>query len=190
MTEREDRSSPNDAELLTAIAARDGRAFTVFYRRHLPVVLAFLMRETQDPELAADLAAEVFASVLLGAHRYHADNPTAAPWVVGISRNKLLMSLRRGRIEAQARKRLGFEPVTLEDAELDRIVAVADDGAGGLAALVDDLPADERRAVLSRVVQERSYREIATELSCSEMVVRKRVSRGLARMRQRLDRTG
>jgi RNA polymerase sigma-70 factor (ECF subfamily) len=181
-----DLTRATDDELLGAIASGDSRAFTVFYRRHLPVTLAYLMRETRDPELAADLTAEVFAAVLLTAYRYLDHGLTATPWVIGIARNKLLMSLRRGRIEAEARKRLGFEPVVLEDIDLERVVAVADDGAGPLQALVDELPDDERRAVLSRVVHERSYRDIASELSCSEMVVRKRVSRGLSRLRERL----
>jgi RNA polymerase sigma factor (sigma-70 family) len=175
-----------DGRLLAAIAAGDGTAFTVFYGRYLPVVLAYLMRQTRDPELAGDLAAEAFAAVLLGASRYHEQSPSAAPWLIGIARNKLLMSLRRGRIEAQARRRLGYEPVSLEDSDLERIVAAADRGAGRLAALVDQLPAEQRRAVLSRVVDERSYSEIAAELSCSEMVVRQRVSRGLARVRKQL----
>jgi RNA polymerase sigma-70 factor (ECF subfamily) len=37
-------------------------------------------------------------------------------------------------------------------------------------------------------VAERSYKDIAGELSCSEMVVRKRVSRGLSRLRRQLGR--
>jgi RNA polymerase sigma factor (sigma-70 family) len=178
-----------DGELLAAIAARDGTAFAVFYQRYLPVVLAYLMRQTRDPELAGDLAAEAFAAVLLGADRYRDQGSSAAAWVIGIARNKLLMSLRRGRIEARARRRLGFEPVALEDTDLERILASAERGAGRLAALVDQLPEDERHAVLARVVAERSYREIAAELSCSEMVVRKRVSRGLGRVREQLNGT-
>ena len=62
-------------------------------------------------------------------------------------------------------------------------------GAGRLARLVEQLPASERDAVRARVVEERSYSEIAGELRCSEMVVRKRVSRGLARVRQALNET-
>ncbi|HXD67630.1 MAG TPA: sigma-70 family RNA polymerase sigma factor [Solirubrobacteraceae bacterium] len=186
VADRMDLTHTTDDELLGAIAVRDGEAFTVFYRRHLPVALAYLMRETRDPELAADLAAEVFADVLLTAHRYLDHGITATPWVIGIARNKLLMSLRRGRVEAKARTRLGFEPVALDDADLERVVAMADDGEGPLQALMDELPDDERRAVLSRVVHERSDGDIASELSCSEMVVRKRVSRGLSRLRERL----
>jgi hypothetical protein len=41
----------SDSALLDAIAARDGAAFAVFYRRHLPAVLAFLLRETRDREV-------------------------------------------------------------------------------------------------------------------------------------------
>jgi RNA polymerase sigma factor (sigma-70 family) len=180
----------SDTALLAAIAARDGAAFAVFYRRHLPAVLAFLIRESRDREVAADLAAEVFAAVLLGAARYTTQGESATPWVIGIARNKLLMSFRRGRVEARARHRLGYQAVALDEGDLDRIEEVAQADGGRLAALVDDLPEDERHAVRSRVLEERPYSEIATELRCSELVIRKRVSRGLARMRDQLKETG
>ena len=180
----------SDSALLSAIAARDGAAFAVFYRRHLPAVLAFLLRETRDREASADVAAEVFAAVLLSAGRYAEQGQSATPWVIGIARNKLLMSYRRGRVEARARRRLGFQAVALDDGDLERIEEVAQLGNGRLVALVDKLPEEERIAVRSRVLDERSYREIATELRCSELVIRKRVSRGLARMREQLKAMG
>ena len=183
------RQHSSDAALLSAIAARDGGAFSVFYRRHVPAVLAYLMRETRDPETAADLAAEVFAAVLLAAGRYTEQTESATPWVIGIARNKLLMSWRRGRVEARARHRLGFEAMPLSDGDLDQIAEVARGGSGSLLELVDSLPRDEQAAIRSRVLDERSYSEIATQLKCSEMVVRKRVSRGLARIREQLKET-
>src|SRR5579862_3956674 len=109
--EGEDLSRASDAELLAAIAACRGEAFAVFYRRHLPAVLAYLVRGTRDPEAAADLAAEVFSAVLLSSRKYRPDGPSAGPWVMGIAHNKLLMSLRKGRIESRARRRLRFQPV-------------------------------------------------------------------------------
>jgi RNA polymerase sigma factor (sigma-70 family) len=175
----------DDASLLAAIGDRDGRALSIFYRRHLPAVLRFLLRETADPEVAADLAAEVFAAVMLGARRYRPQHATAGPWVIGIARNQLGASRRRGRIEDHARRRLGFEPAELEDPDLERVIELA--GGGAVARLVQQLPPDERRAVVERVVRERDYPEIASELRCSEMVIRKRVSRGLARLRQQLE---
>jgi RNA polymerase sigma-70 factor (ECF subfamily) len=176
----------SDSALLSAIDARDGAAFAVFYRRHLPAVLAFLLRETREREASADLAAEVFAAVLLSAGRYSEHGSSAAPWVIGIARNKVLMSFRRGRVEARARHRLGFRAVALDDVDVDRIAEVARGGRGRLVALLEDLPEEERVAVRSRILDERPYREIAAELRCSELVIRKRVSRGLARMREQL----
>jgi RNA polymerase sigma factor (sigma-70 family) len=182
-----DRPQIADAQLVERIAAGDGEAFAALYDRHLPLVLAFLMRQSGDPELAADLAAETFAAALLGAGRYREKRPSAAPWLLGIARNKLLESLRRGRIEARARRRLAFEPLALEDSDLERVAALADEGSRSMDELLAQLPPAERAAVVARVLNERSYGEIAREMRCSEMVVRKRVSRGLRRLRDRLE---
>lgn len=186
---RDDPTSWGDRELLAAIAARNGVAFSVFYRRHLAPVIAYLLRETGDREHAADLAAEVFAAVLLAAARYEAQTPTALPWVIGIARNKLLMSWRRGRIDAEARRRLGLEPLQLDDSALERVEELADLGAGRLEQMLESLPPLEREAVRWHIVDELGYEEIASELQCSAMVVRKRVSRGLARLRRQLTET-
>ena len=167
----------SDGALLAAIAGGDDGAFAVFCGRHLAGVVAFLLRETRDREAAADLAAEVFAAVLLAARRYRDDGEPAVGWVLGIARNKLKVSRRRGRIEARARRRLSYEPVALTDADLERVDMLAAQGeTGSAASLVDLLPALEREAVRRRVLQEQSYREVAVELRCSELVVRKRVS--------------
>ena len=97
-----------------------------------------------DPEVAADLTAEVFAAVLIAA------------------------------------------PLAVEDYDLARILDLADDRAGSVRGLLEALPVDERVAVHARVIDEREYGDIAQSLGCSELVIRKRVSRGLARLRARL----
>jgi RNA polymerase sigma-70 factor, ECF subfamily len=179
-----DRARWTDAQLLAAIARCDDRAFSAFYRRHLGTVVGWCARRT-DPELAADLTAEVFAAVLIGAARYEPTNESAAGWLLGIARNVLGHSLRRGRVDARARQRLGASPLAVEDDDLARILELADDRASSVKALLAGLPVDERMAVRARVIEERDYREIARTLGCSEMVIRKRVSRGLARLRTR-----
>jgi RNA polymerase sigma-70 factor (ECF subfamily) len=172
-----------DGELLAATAAGDGGAFSLFYRRHLPAVVALLARETGNREVAADLAAEVFAAVLLAARRFRARGEASAwPWLRGIAQNKLRESRRRGRVEDRARRRLGFEPEALDDRDL----ACVDELAGDVLGLVEELPERQRDAVRSRVVEEREYADIARELNCSELVVRQRVSRGLSRLREQL----
>jgi RNA polymerase sigma-70 factor (ECF subfamily) len=174
---------PSDAELVLATARRDEAAFAVLYRRYLPLVLRWCVVHTGERELAADLAAETFAAALIAARRYRPERGKVDAWLLGIARNKLRESRRRGRIEASARRRLSIEPAMITDADLERVDELEEE----IVPLVRSLPRDQREALLGRVVSERSYRELAGELSCSEMVVRQRVSRGLRTLRSRLE---
>jgi RNA polymerase sigma-70 factor (ECF subfamily) len=176
-----------DAELLSATAA-DPEAFGAFYRRHVRAVLAYLLSRTRRPELAADLCAEVFAQALEHAHRYDQRRGPARAWLLSMAGARLVDSVRRGKVEDRARRRLGMPPRTLTDRDLERIEELVDLSRGlDAAALVADLPPDQREAVLARIVHEREYGDIAAELAVSEAVVRQRVSRGLAGLRTRLE---
>ena len=180
-------SERTDDELLAAVACGDGAAFATFYRRHLPTVVGFLLRETGDREVTADLTAEVFAAIFLVARRFRPrGSGSARPWVLGIARNKLLESRRRGRVEDRARRRLAFEPEVLDDDDLARVDELAAAPEHRVLELVERLPARQRDAVRSRVVDEREYADVAKALNCSELVARQRVSRGLSRLREQL----
>jgi RNA polymerase sigma-70 factor (ECF subfamily) len=175
-----------DAELLADVVHGDDSAFAVIYRRYLPLVVRWCLRETRNRELSADLSAEVFAAALTGARRYRPEQGSVAAWLVGIARNKLRESRRRRQIEDSTRRRLGVQPAEITDADLERVEELASLD-GEILAYVEDLPADQRAALLSRVVDERSYAEIASELSCSELAVRQKVSRGLRALREHME---
>lgn len=176
----------DDAALVAASADGDRRAFALFYRRHLPAVVAVLLRESGDRELSADLAAEVFAAALLAAGRYRPEYPSALPWLCGIARHKLSESRRRGRAERAARLRLGIPTESVHDDDLTRVEELACVGEIALE-LLERLPAQQRDALRARVIEEREYEEIARESGTSEAVVRRRVSRGLLRLRSEID---
>lgn len=175
-----------DAELVAQTLKGDDAAFAAIYRRHLPVVLRWCLRHTHSPEVASDLSAEVFASALIALRRYRPEQGPLVAWLLGIARNKLSESRRRGRVENAARRRLGLERVAISDADLDRVdeLSSLDDR---ILRLVQDLPEDQRVAITSRVIEERPYEEIASQLACSESVVRQRVSRGLRRLRAEVE---
>lgn len=175
-----------DGELLAA-TRRDPEAFAEFYTRYSTAVLGYFMNRTRRADLAADLTAETFAAALASAHRYRADGATAVAWLIEIARNKLIDSIRRGRVEDTARRRLGMRPVELDDG-LEAVEARLDFGAHErwLEEMLASLPAAQRQAILAHVVDERTYAELSAELECSEAVVRKRVSRGLGELRARM----
>jgi RNA polymerase sigma-70 factor (ECF subfamily) len=176
-----------DAELLAA-TSRDADAFAVFYRRYAEPIFAYFMNRTRRRDIAADLTAETFAAALAGAARFRGDGENAAGWLFGIARNKLIDSLRREQVEDRARRELALGPLLLEDAELEEVEQRIDFEAqeAWLRDLLVALPARQREAILASVVEERAYADIAREMSCSEAVVRKRVSRGLGQLRTRL----
>ena len=175
-----------DGELVVAMAKGDEDAFAEVYRRYLPLVLRWCVRETGNRELAADLSAEVFAAALTAARRYRAQRGSVAAWLLGIARNKLAESRRRGRVEESARRRLGVEPWSLTDLDLERVDELASLDERVLE-LLEQLPASTREALRGRVVEELSYEDIAAELRCSQAVVRQHVSRGLRRLRSQLE---
>lgn len=181
-------ASDDDEEgvLLRRMAMGDDGAFSVLYRRHLNPVVAYFSHRVRDPELAVDLAAETFAAVVVDAGRWTGEGPAIA-WLYGIARNKLRESLRRGRIEDGARRRLALEPVVVEDDDLAHVEERAVAGGPILNAALAQLPEQTRRALLARVVEEREYDDIAAELACSQQVVRQRVHRGISRLRARLE---
>jgi RNA polymerase sigma factor (sigma-70 family) len=181
---RSSRSS--DAELLERTRAGDAAAFGLFFNRHSVTVLGFVRRRVGSAELAADLTAETFTAALIATHRGHAHEvPDGAAWLRGIARHKIVDSYRAGRLEDGARHELQLQRIAPTDQELDAI-----DRLGGSAspvhAALEHLSAEERDAVVERVVLARDYAEIADRARTSEEVARKRVSRGLARLRKEM----
>jgi RNA polymerase sigma-70 factor (ECF subfamily) len=171
----------SDGDLLESGSASD---FGRFYDRHLDVVLAFVGRRIRQPEAMFDLTAETFARALEHRTQYRAEKGPAIAWLLGIARNLIIDSARRGRIEADSRVRLGMSVVELDDRQL---AAISERGGRDLGAALAALPEEQLAAVIRRVVLEEPYAVIADGLRCSEHVVRKRVSRGLAALRANLE---
>jgi len=171
---------PSDARLLASGKPSD---FGVFYDRHLGAVTAFVGRRVRQPEVIFDLVAETFARALEHRTQYEAARGPAVGWLIGIARNLIMDAGRRGQVEAASRVRLGMAPVQLEDEQIEMI---AERGAIDLATALASLPADQREMVIRRVVLDEPYPALAAQLRCSEQVVRKRVSRGLAALRANL----
>lgn len=171
----------DDDELLSR-ARRDPAAFGTFYERHERLVLGYHLRRVGDPELAADLAAETFAAALVASRHFRGGGAPASAWLVGIARHVLAASLRRSRVADRARRRLGMEPLALDDELVERIERIGGDAR--VEALLAQLTPDQSDAIRARVLDEEDYAGIAARLRCSESVVRQRVSRGLAALRR------
>jgi RNA polymerase sigma-70 factor (ECF subfamily) len=174
-----------DDHRLLALSRTDPEAFSQFYRRHERRLLGSLVRRTRNGELAADLCAETFAAALTACRGGGTLPQAPVAWLFGIANHKVLDSARRARVDDRARRALEMRAIELTRVQVSDIERLCDEDEA--ASLVVGLPADQRTALLAHVIDDRQYREIAAGLRCSESVVRKRVSRGLAALRVQLE---
>jgi RNA polymerase sigma-70 factor (ECF subfamily) len=172
----------SDRELLVE-ARTQPEPFGVFYERHFALVLTFFRRRVLGAEEAFDLTAETFAAALASVPRYQPGPEPPQAWLFAIARHKLSEALRRGHIQDAARRALAMQPIDLDDEAIEILEAAA---SAPTIELLETLAPDQREAIESHHLEDRSYADIAAELRCSESVVRKRVSRGLAVMRAQL----
>ena len=177
----------SDVELIKE-ARTDPDAFAALYERHVRSLHGWFRTRTADPGVAMDLTAETFAQAALGLRRFRdLRGGTAAPWLFGIAANLLRTYYERDRVETAARRRLGL-PLdrydgAFEDAD-ER--AVAESFAPALREALDGLPAGQRKALELRVLEERSYGEVAALLGTTEGAVRLRVMRALGALSRKL----
>ena len=179
MSNAEQRS---DSELLLAARTRS-EPFGVFYERHVASVLAFFRRRVPGAEEAFDLTAETFAAALAAVPRFEPGPEPPRAWLFAIARHKLSETLRSRRIQDEARRALAMQPIQLDDEGIDILETTARAGA---VQLLENLAPEQRDAIKAHHLEERGYGEIAAELRCSESVIRKRVSRGLAALQVEL----
>jgi RNA polymerase sigma factor (sigma-70 family) len=175
------QTAKSDTALL---ASRHGCDFGVFYQRHVQAVTSYVASRGFAPDVTFDLVAETFARALQHRQSYVESRGPAVAWLIGIARHQIADAARRGRVDAAARRRLGTKPIWLDD---EQLAAIEDRGAIDIRAALAVLPEDERYALVRRIVNEEPYPIIATRVGCSEQVIRKRVSRGLAHLRRNLE---
>jgi RNA polymerase sigma factor (sigma-70 family) len=173
-----------DAQLL-ARADRDADAFRAFYRRHEYAVVAYIGRMARDPDLTIEVVAETFARAYESRTSFQDTAGSGRAWVLGIARHVLFAAWRAGSVDTAMRERLGMQArLVSEDSRNAVEQAVLESEHTVVDAWLADLPPAQREAVRRRVLEDDDYATIAQDLSCSEAVVRQRVSRGLSALRR------
>ncbi len=169
-----------DERLLVEAAQRDPSRFAELYERHFERVYTYLAHRLRDRDAAEDLTSEVFHKALAALPHYEWRGAPFGAWLIRIAANAV----------ADRAKRTSRERTTdaLPDRAADPDVDLADvERAALLFRLVDALPADQRRVIVERYVEERSIREIAARLERSEGAVKQLQLRALQTLRARME---
>lgn len=178
--------------LLVRTRAGNPEAFGEFYDHQAPALLRWFSRRTAAGDVAAELTAETFAEALASLDGYRPDSGPPAAWLYGIAHNQFRHWLRSKRVRDSARSALGLhvQLPTEDDIEMVEIRADIQAVSGELGRAWVGLSEGVREAITERVVEGRSYAEVAEHLGCSEGAARVRVSRGLSQLLEELNREG
>jgi RNA polymerase sigma-70 factor (ECF subfamily) len=165
-------------------ARRDPAGFDALYRRYLAQVYSFAFYELGDHHEAEDATERTFLAALANLQRFEerakpADGEGASTfrvWLFRIARN-VVANQRRG-TRRHPQTPIDAAALVADPLDIERNVATRDEAAAAWRA-VGRLPADRRRAVVLRFVEEMSTAEIAGILGRSEGAVRVLLHRAL-----------
>ena len=169
---------------LVEAAQIDPLQFDALYRRYLAQVYSYAYYELGDHHEAEDATERTFLAALTNLDRFEerarpADGEGASTfrvWLFQIARNTIANQRRGRRRHPQAP--LDAAALVADPLDVEGGVALRDEAAAAWNA-VGRLPADRRRALVLRFVEEMSTAEIAGILGRSEGAVRVLIHRAL-----------
>lgn len=177
----------DESSLIRAAQSGDTAAFGELVRRYQRAVYRVAHGLTRNPSDADDLAQEAFVRAWGAIGRFDVGQPMY-PWLARIVTN-LAFSLFRGR---KRRPEAALEPLVEAGAQW----GVDDDPADHAARFEHDehlrecfaaLSAEHQTILVLRVVDDRTYEEIANILGLPIGTVMSRLSRARAELRRRLE---
>ena len=165
--------------LLILAAQRDRSAFTPLYERYVDQIYAYAYSLTHNRALAEDVTAATFARAIEELPRFEWRGVPYSAWLYRVAAN----------LVARDRRRPGWIELSphLTDDELgpEEEITTRDRDAH-IRAAVDELPADQRQAVLLRFGGDLRNKEIATIMGRSEGAVKLLTFRAMTTLRRRL----
>jgi RNA polymerase sigma factor (sigma-70 family) len=102
-------------------AGQDRGAFEALYRATVDDVIGFFARRVIDPQVVADLTADVYLAALASVHTYSAARGSPRAWLFGIARHVLSGHRRAGLSERERQRRVEGRRL-LDDHDVDRLV--------------------------------------------------------------------
>jgi RNA polymerase sigma-70 factor (ECF subfamily) len=186
-------AEPTDAELLQAHVDGDADAFGVLFRRHRDRLWAVALRTMGNPDDAADGLQDGMIAAFRRAGSFRGD-AAVTTWLHRVVVNACLDRLRAAKVRRadalpdDLEERGDRRPVTTPDrSTIDPADhAVADERRRLVLAALDELPAEQRAALVLVDMEGYPVAEVAEMLGCAVGTVKSRCSRGRARLAERL----
>jgi RNA polymerase sigma-70 factor, ECF subfamily len=173
---------PGDDRLLVEAAKKDPSRFADLYELNFGRVYAYIARRVGDRDAAQDLTSDVFHKALASIQSFEWRGVPFAGWLMRIAANMIVDRSKRSGREISGQDDLPDLPDLKAQPKLEEA-----DRCGLLFSMVEQLPEDQRRVIGMRFAEEKSIREIATELGRSEGAVKQLQFRALQNLRARME---
>ena len=175
-----------DLKLIAAISRGDQEAFETLVKRYQAPLLNFIARYIGDRSMAEDITQEVFLRIYRAAPRFEAKTKVST-WVFLIAYNQAMTEIGR------RKRRQNLWQAIRQNSE-EGVERVSSHHTSGyelqeeLASALGRLPENQRAALLLRVNEELSYREIAEVLGMSVQSVESLLFRARSSLKLHLDK--
>jgi RNA polymerase sigma-70 factor (ECF subfamily) len=170
-----------DERLLIEAAQRDPARFAELYENNFERVYAYVARRVGKRAETEDLTAEVFHHALANLKRFEWRGIPFAAWLFRIAANLISDRWQRAGREQGEKTSLEVESLPATAADIEEIERRAT-----IFRLVDTLPAEQRRVLVLRFVEQKSIKEVAGEIRKTEGAVKQLQFRALSSLRSRL----
>lgn len=182
-----------DVELMLRVKRGDMRAFEQLVEKYKQPVINIIYRTLRDLAEAEDLAQNVFVQVFKSADRYKA-TAKFSTWLFTIARNLTLNEIRRRSrhpAESLDASQTEHEDQPARQFEDVKNYSPTDDLLRGeleqkLQMALDELPENQRTAILLCREEELSYEDIAEVLGCSLSATKSLIHRGRETLKEKL----
>jgi RNA polymerase sigma factor (sigma-70 family) len=181
--------SKSDAQLLSEYAEQGTEAaFSEIVTRHTNLVYSAALRQTDSPDLAAEVAQRAFIALAQGAQSLAprlSQNTSLAGWLCRCARN-ISLNLRRDQFRRHSRERLAMQeldPNSEPAPDWESLRPVLDDA-------MSDLDETDYDALVMRFFQNQDLRSVGLALGVSDDTAQKRVARALDKLRGHLSARG
>ena len=171
-----------DDRLLVEAAQKDPARFAELYENNFERVYAYVVRRVEDRAEAEDLTSEVFHHALSNLRRFEWRGIPFAAWLFRIAANLISDRWQRGNREHLVDAPEQIEAAPAKNVELEEVERRAT-----LFRLVDTLPAEQRRVVVLRFVEQKSIKEVARDIRKTEGAVKQLQFRALTALRARME---
>ena len=175
----------SDDELMYAYVAGDAVSFETLYRRYADRLHGYIYRLVQNEAVCDEIYQDTWQRVIQARESYRADG-TFKAWLFQIAHNRVRDFWRSKSISLEVPDVDGAFTENLSHDETPEAELSVFETRRRVRMALDELPAEQKAAVLMRLDQEMTLEEIGVVMGVNRETVKSRLRYAMDKLRQRM----